>query len=493
MEGLPATRAEAQALGLRHYYTGKPCNHGHLAPRFTSIGKCKECSRIAAMRGYVHTSTKRRAYTDQASFVQAATKKHQGRYSYDKAEYVDAHTKLCITCTEHGDFFQSPTNHMQGKGCHICGSARMGLLCRSNTAQFIEQARALWGDRYDYSLVQYTAAHSLVQIICPEHGVFTQTATNHLSKKVACSGCNHMQSAGEEELAKYLAIFTAVNRRDRTIIPPKELDVYLPDQNLAIEYCGMYWHSLGDELAVSEKKNRHQEKYSAAQAKGVRLITLYEEEWKTRKKAIKRLLRNAIGKSKGKLMARKCALSKVPHSEASSFYEKYHPQGGKGHGEHYGLYWKGKLVACMRFTLGANDRGKAAKQRVWTLSRYATRITVAGAASRLFKAFLKDYQPTEVKSFSDNRYFSGEMYNKLGFTLEEETDPDYTIWSPKLGLRPKSHYQRRALPKRLEDHGQNAASFDPKTDPRTELTMTFLMRCRRLYDCGKKRWKWHCA
>jgi hypothetical protein len=81
------------------------------------------------------------------------------------------------------------------------------------------------------------------------------------------------------------------------------------------------------------------------------------------------------------------------------------------------------------------------------------------------------------------------MYEALGFRVEKEGQPDYTVWSPKIGLRPKSHYQRRVLPKRLQDHGLTE-SFDPETDPRTEAEMTYLMGARRLYDCGKKRWTW---
>jgi hypothetical protein len=155
---------------------------------------------------------------------------------------------------------------------------------------------------------------------------------------------------------------------------------------------------------------------------------------------------------------------------------------------HYGLYWKGKLVACMRFTRGANDRG-AAKSRDWTLTRYATRVTVAGGASRLFKAFVREHNPKKVKSFSDNRYFSGDMYEQLGFVLEQETPADYTVWHQKLGLRPKSAWQRRNIPARAKELGLEL-DFDPVSSPETERDMTFMLGARRLYDCGKKRWVW---
>jgi hypothetical protein len=187
-------------------------------------------------------------------------------------------------------------------------------------------------------------------------------------------------------------------------------------------------------------------------------------------------------------MARKCDLRQVEPLEARKFYDRYHPQGGNGSGVHYGLYHNDRLVACMRFSFGANDRGLT--HRTWTLSRFATRITVVGAASRLFQAFLRDNGNVEVKSFSDNRYFDGNMYKKLGFTLEEEIPADYQVWSPRMGLWPKSHYQRRNIPKRLFEHNVDDV-FNPDTDPRSETEMTYLMGARRIFDCGKKRWVFH--
>jgi len=298
-----------------------------------------------------------------------------------------------------------------------------------------------------------------------------------------------MKSKPEQEIADFMSLFTTVVQRDRKIIGPKELDIYLPDLNLAIEYCGMYWHTHKDQADEKKNKLRHAEKHRLCAEKGIRLITIYETEWLERPRTMRRLLRAATGNMRGKLMARKCELRKATNAEARAFYNVYHPQGGNGHGEHYALFWRGKMVACMRFTLGGNDRGHGAKDRQWTLSRYATRLSVAGAASRLFKAFVRDMQPDAVKSFSDNRLFSGDMYEQLGFDLVEEVVPDYQVWSPKIGLRPKPHYQRRVLPKRLEEHGVEE-SFDPSTDPRTEAQMTYLMGAGRIYDCGKKRWVW---
>jgi predicted nucleic acid-binding Zn-ribbon protein len=440
---------------------------------------------------------------DQAEFVRRAEALHPGRYTYERTCYSTMKAKVVVSCPTHGDFQITPIALVhKAQGCPQCGSLRRGVRTSGvnvgklaaatriakHAAEFEAKARLVHGDLYDYSKVQYTTARDDVAIICRKHGEFFQRVESHLHKQYGCPQCGQ-KSKAEESVARFLSIFTTVERRDRSVIKPKELDIFLPEHNLAIEYCGMYWHSHGD--ADSERKNKHNHfaKYQAAAAKGVRVITLFETEWVERQRQVKRLLRTSIGKLRGSVMARKCALLPVGGTTAREFFDKYHIQGGAGSGEHYGLYWDGKLVACMRFTLGGNDRGTAAKQRVWTLSRYATRVNVVGGASRLFTAFLRDYTPTEVKSFSDNRMFSGAMYEKLGFALESELSPDYQVWSQKVGLRPKAHYQRRLLPSRLVEHKAQAA-FDPETDPRTEAEMTYLMGARRIYDCGKKRWRW---
>jgi hypothetical protein len=190
-------------------------------------------------------------------------------------------------------------------------------------------------------------------------------------------------------------------------------------------------------------------------------------------------------------MARQCVVNQVGPAEAAAFFERYHPQGGGGWGQAYGLRYKGKLVACMRFSFGANDRGAGA-ERMWTLTRYATRVSVAGGASKLFAAFVAEHQPEAVKSFSDNRYFTGRMYEHLGFVLEEETDPDYQVYHPKTGLLPKTAWQRKNIPARIRDIGSSEI-FDPARDSRSERDMTYLLGAMRLFDCGKKRWVWRRA
>jgi len=415
---------------------------------------------------------------------------HGSKYDYSRVKYGGQQKEVEIICPRHGSFFQKPEYHWTGSGCPSCYHEDVrGASQRLTTTEFIERAKSAL-PMFDFANSEYVNSNVPVAVRCGEHDVvFHANPRGIMAGENPCPRCNHMKSKPEQEIADFLSLFTPVVQRDRSIIAPKELDIYLPEHNLAIEYCGMYWHT--HKTWEDERKNRrrHAEKHRLCAAKGIRLITIYETEWLERPQTIRRLLRAATGNLRGKLMARKCDLQKVSHADAKVFYDKYHPQGGSGYGEHYGLYWKGALVACMRFTLGGNDRGRAAKDRQWTLSRYATRLSIAGAASRLFKAFVKEHQPESVKSFSDNRLFSGNMYEQLGFDLAETVGPDYQVWSPKIGLRPKPHYQRRNIQARLKDHGLSEA-FDPSADPRTETEMTYLMGAGRIYDCGKKRWQW---
>jgi G:T-mismatch repair DNA endonuclease (very short patch repair protein) len=414
------------------------------------------------------------------------------RWGYDIDSFQGMLKPMHCQCSAHGPFTARPNNLLRNSGCAPCGAEKHSSATQSRrlTLQDVEpRGRAVYGDLFDYRAVEHGPNGAVVVGVCNKHGLEWQQVASDLERFNPCGRCSRHQSKGEAAVAALLAAHTLVEARNRTMLRPKELDIYMPEHNLAVEYCGEFWHSHKDAADERANKLRHYQKYADCKALGVRLITLYESEWVDHNYAVRRLLRNALGKGKGKLMARKCDLQKVSAPVAAAFYNKYHPQGGAGGGEHYGLFWKGKLVACMRFALGANDRGAAAAARAWTLTRFATRVTVAGGASRLFKAFVAEHDPPQVKSFSDNRFFEGGMYAQLGFVLEAETEPDYQVWHPKLGLRPKPHYQRRLLPARIAEIGADAA-FDPATDPRTEAEMTYLLGAGRIFDCGKKRWLW---
>jgi len=116
-------------------------------------------------------------------FIIKAKEIHNNKYDYSKVEYVNAHTKVCIICPIHGEFWITPNSHLNGNGCAKCASNK-----KMTTEEFIKRAKLIHGDKYDYSKVEYVNAHTKVCIICPIHGEFWTTPSNHLRER-GCPKC----------------------------------------------------------------------------------------------------------------------------------------------------------------------------------------------------------------------------------------------------------------------------------------------------------------
>ena len=113
---------------------------------------------------------------------------HGDIYDYSKVKYASMHTKVTIICKKHGEFQQTPSNHLKGQGCYFCGTERSEKSRRKTREQFIEETKAIHGDKYDYSKVEYKNNKEKVCIICPIHGEFWQRPYEHL--KFGCRQCS---------------------------------------------------------------------------------------------------------------------------------------------------------------------------------------------------------------------------------------------------------------------------------------------------------------
>lgn len=145
---------------------------------------CKECRREA------------KSFTTE-DFIKKAREVHGDKYNYDKVNYVNARTKVIITCPIHGDFEQNPNSHLQGKGCWNCERDRRSL----DSETFIKKAKQVHGDKYDYSKVKYINRNTPVIIICPIHGEFEQIPSNHLQGK-GCFRCSKNYQYDTEEFIR---------------------------------------------------------------------------------------------------------------------------------------------------------------------------------------------------------------------------------------------------------------------------------------------------
>lgn len=124
-------------------------------------------------------------------FIKQASEIHNNQYDYSKIKHVYAQKKIPIICTKHGEFQQTPSKHMIGQGCRLCFYERNADKCRSTQAEFIKKAVSIHGNKYDYSQIVYKNNLTKVQILCPEHGPFSQTPGNHTHKTnpQGCPAC----------------------------------------------------------------------------------------------------------------------------------------------------------------------------------------------------------------------------------------------------------------------------------------------------------------
>ena len=485
IHSLPRSRGEAKAAGSKWYFTGKPCVRGHLAPRFTSIGKCMDCACLDSAKQNPPSTDRTRAYTNLETFVAAATEKHGGVYDYSRAKYVSAHTPLEVLCPHHGSFMISPTNHIQGKGCRKCGVARTRALQVKTKEVFIQQSIELWGEGvFDYSRVVYSQARQPVDLRCIKHDKwFSQLPYNHLSGQMACTKCNHKRSRPQEALADFVRElgFTIEENVTRLgVLDQYEADIWVPSLGVAIEHHGLHYHST---KRASDRKV-HRAKWEVAQKNGIRLVQVFEDEWNNKRGVVESRIKSILGVSP-RTFARKLSVRSVFPVDVKEFLAAHHLQGAGSAQAAYALYDNEEIVAVATFCKARKGSMTHDASPDWEVLRYASIGTVVGGFSRLFKAFLRDYKPHRVVSYCDLRYGVGNVYKAAGFDLDSITQPDYWWVSPK-DMKRIPRYQTQKH--KLATHPLFGVFFTPD---RTESEVCEAAGFRKLYGVGNQKWIWH--
>lgn len=237
-------------------------------------------------------------------------------------------------------------------------------------------------------------------------------------------GCGH-KSWLEKEIHDYIkSIYGGtIICNSRKIIPPHELDFYIPDLKLAIEFNGTYWHSTETGTPV----NYHFEKSKACQDKNIRLIHIYEYEWLDYGDKIKLMLNEAFG-IVNKIYARQCEIRKISNQEAKVLNEKVHLQGHRNAKVTYGLFYNNELVQLMSFDNCRYNRN-IKNDDEWEIIRGCpgSNTSVVGGVSKLFSHFIEDYKPKKIISYCDFNKFDGKSYEKIGMKFVKYTGPDKKI------------------------------------------------------------------
>lgn len=216
---------------------------------------CPRCARVVPM--------------PLEEFIAKATEKHQNKYDYKNVEIGKTFEKVEIICPIHGPFFQTPLDHLRGRGCPKCAKNQ-----KRDTKEFVKKAKEVHGDRYDYSKVEYVNHQTKVCIICKEHGEFWQTPASHLSGQ-GCPNCK--KSYMEEEIGvllkenniSYDTEHTFPNIKHKTVLP---FDFFLPDYKVLIECQGIQHFVDSHFFKDDDRKVKDEIKYKGAIENGYRIL-----------------------------------------------------------------------------------------------------------------------------------------------------------------------------------------------------------------------------
>ena len=243
-----------------------------------------------------------------------------------------------------------------------------------------------------------------------------------LSEKVK----DRFTSKAEKEIMEYLSEFGVNSEKNRSLLNGQEIDIYIPDKKIAIEYNGNVWHT---ENFGKKDRNYHLNKMKLCNEKGVGLIQICDDEYIDNKELVLNKLTHIIGldANKPKIFARKTEIRKIYKFQADEFLNKYHIQGKCNASLHLGCFYNDKLVAVMSFKNGS------IKNNGWELVRFASdyHYVCCGVGGKLFKHFIRTENPSTVFSFADRRWTispDNNLYTKMGFRLDKILRPDYKYY-----------------------------------------------------------------
>jgi len=327
-----------------------------------------------------------------------------------------------------------------------------------------------------YKLISktYKNANTKLEIECDKghryFGIYSNFYQGHRCPK--CTGSNT-----EQELKEF---FTSLEmtflENDKKLISPHELDIVFPDKKIAVEYCGLVFHG---ELLFGRKNKRktyHLNKLERCTDIGYKLITIFSDEWLTKKDIVKDRLKHIILKSSERIYARKCVISEITSKQASEFVDRHHIQGYTGSRVKLGAFYDNRLVAVMTFASGSISKGESNVKNTWELSRFCVSDNVIGIAGKLLEHFKKNYEWDNIFSYADRRWSDGNLYRTIGFDFKHNTSPNYWYFKEET----KRHHRFNFRKDKIKHLGNGE---------QTEWEIMQEQGWNRIWDCGSMKFE----
>jgi hypothetical protein len=330
---------------------------------------------------------------------------------------------------------------------------------RRNYAKFVFNYEEL---DYYYNTLNYTMDEIATIYKCGSH----KTIADAIQELGIEKGPKKINS-GERKIKDFLDKYNIEYiYGSRNLIKPYEIDFYLPKYNIGIEHDGLFYHS------VKRHNNPYniQNKHSLCKEKGIRLISIFADELLEKQTIIEqRLLHILKLNDQNRIYARKCIIKEINNTEGISFLNRTHIQGSGSNSLYLGSYYLDKLVAVMSFK---KDK------MLWELNRFSVEGSVIGIASKLLSFFEKNYKWTAIKTYSDPRWNTGDLYKKLGFNKLKDSN-SVSYWYVKGETRlARQQFQKNKL---LEELGLTESNLTEE-----ELMIEY-KGLYRIYGCKQMR------
>lgn len=382
--------------------------------------------------------------------------------------YINSKTLINTICPNGHQYKISWNNWNQGYRCSICsGRAKKDISSISNSFN---------DEGYNLISEEYLSNKEPLELLCPSGHSYKVSWDNWNSKNSRCPKCNNIgTSIQEQELFNFVySIDNSAYQRDRNIISPLELDIVIPSKNIAIEYCGLYWHS--DKM--NKKRNYHIDKLNKCADSGYTLITIFEDEWLVKRDIVKSRLASILGSNLIRIHARKCAINEISNNVTNLFCRENHLQDCViGNCIRLGAFYNDDLVGILTFSTPSIAKGSVAhKDGVFELSRFCCKVgyKIPGLFTKMLSYFVKHYEFNSIMSYADRRWSVGNMYEKAGFKNYGFTLPNY--W----------YFKNNDNTKRFHRFALRKTKAEPKDI--TEWDIRQSQGWNRIWDCGSLKY-----
>ncbi len=395
-------------------------------------------------------------------FKEKLLKKHNGRFVCLSDEYVNNKTHLLFKCTICDyEFKYLPIKILQpNMKCKNCKKHNL-----QNNIDYIAKIKKL-------KIISYPtnySSDSKITICCENCNSQWETTIFSFVNNNGCKFCNKYISRAEIEISEWLTSIGVHHERNKRLIynnKNHEIDIFIPEYKLAIDFHGLYWHS-----DAYKDKNYHINKFNFVKKLGYQYIQIWENEWIFKKDIVKSIILNKIDKCH-QIFARKCEIREIDTSTAKVFFEKNHIQGFVGGKIKLGLFYNNQLVSAI--IIGANRYNKG-----FEIIRFANKLNtnVVGGFSKFIQYIKRNMQYIDVlDSFVDLRYFNGNGYLKAGFVNLGQTAPSHYYFKNNQinKLYHRSVFMKHKLPKLLNVFDANL------TEAENMRNNGYL----KIYDCG---------